>query len=178
MGVACMAQVWREIFYIAMASKTRSKKQKEKTDTGCEKLSKFFKPDTSRKRYCDSSRGVKYEPLSICRPRGYSEPDIPSPKRFSPPSVAFPPSVTPTPSPEPGSSLSQEDRLKMQHKKLEAESKQTARRFGAEQLGLSWFKALQQEFKKPYMQMVRSQCSDPSSPINQVPSLQVDQICE
>lgn len=43
----------------------------------------------------------------------------------------------------------------MEHKKLEAESKLVAKRFGAEQLGPSWFKALRQEFKKPYMQMVR-----------------------
>lgn len=42
----------------------------------------------------------------------------------------------------------------MEQKKLEAESKLTAKKFGAEKLGVSWFKALQEEFRKPYMQKV------------------------
>lgn len=43
----------------------------------------------------------------------------------------------------------------MEQKKLEAEMKLMAKRFAAEQIGLSWFKALRQEFKRPYMQQVR-----------------------
>ena len=42
----------------------------------------------------------------------------------------------------------------MEQKKLEAESKLVSKKFGAEQLGSSWFKALRQEFKKKYMDSV------------------------
>lgn len=63
---------------------------------------------------------------------------IPSPKRMSPESSL--------------SLLSQDQRQLMEHKKVEAEAKLLGKRFGAEQLGLSWVKALSAEFKKPYMQ--------------------------
>ena len=65
---------------------------------------------------------------------------IPSPKRMSPESSLSP--------------LSQEQKQLMEHKKVEAEAKLLGKRFGAEQLGLSWVKALSAEFKKPYMQKV------------------------
>lgn len=41
----------------------------------------------------------------------------------------------------------------MEEKKLEAELKLVAKQFG-DRLGLSWFKALREEFKKPYWHSV------------------------
>jgi hypothetical protein len=92
--------------------------------------------------------------LVLCRPRKSDESDIPSPKRLGNLSVSPHPISTPTPSPEPGISLSQEERQKIEQKRLQAESKLVAKRFGAEQIGLSWFKALSEEFKKSYMTQV------------------------
>lgn len=66
-----------------------------------------------------------------------------------------------TPSPEPMSPLSQEQKLHMEQNKLQAECKLIAKRFGADQLGLSWMEALRNEFKKPYMQQVHSATCKP-----------------
>ena len=43
----------------------------------------------------------------------------------------------------------------MENNKLEAEAKMIAKKFGGERIGLSWMRALQSEFKKPYIQEVR-----------------------
>lgn len=113
-----------------MASK---KKQKSTADgsAGCLKLFKFFKPEATRKRPLEADDEDAAPPSS---------------KRFSPPSAHV------TPSPEPGSPLSQEQRLKMEHSKLEAEAKLFGNKFDdGVSLGLSWFRALRQDFKKPYM---------------------------
>ena len=57
-------------------------------------------------------------------------------------------------SPGPITSPSQEQRELMEKKRLEAEARRLARRFGAEEIGISWVKALLAEFKKPYVQEV------------------------
>ena len=54
----------------------------------------------------------------------------------------------------PDSSLSPEQQTHMEKSKLEAESKLIAKKFAAEELGISWINALLPEFKKPYMQEV------------------------
>ena len=54
----------------------------------------------------------------------------------------------------PDSSLSPEQQTRMEKSKLEAESKLIAKKFAAEELGISWINALLPEFKKPYMQEV------------------------
>lgn len=90
----------------------------------------------------------------FCRSRDQDDDkDTPPLIKRASPSV---PTASPefTPSPEPTSPLSQEQRLQIEDKKLEAESKLVAKRFGAERLGLSWFKALRAEFKKSYIQKV------------------------
>ncbi len=42
----------------------------------------------------------------------------------------------------------------MEKNKLDAESKVIAKKFGADRIGHSWMKALQAEFKKPYIDTV------------------------
>ena len=45
----------------------------------------------------------------------------------------------------------------MESNKLEAEAKIIAKKFGGNSIGLSWMRALRSEFKKPYIQEVRSE---------------------
>ena len=57
-------------------------------------------------------------------------------------------------SPEPLTSLSQEQKDHIEKKKVEAEGRQLAKKFGAKEIGASWVQALLAEFKKPYIQEV------------------------
>ncbi len=63
-----------------------------------------------------------------------------------------------SPSPHPSESshtpLSQEQKDRMESKKLEAESKQIAKKFDAKEIGISWVKELLDEFHKPYIRQV------------------------
>lgn len=75
----------------------------------------------------------------------------------SPPTKLFSDSLSPEPLSslsQEQSSLSQEQRERMEEKKLEAQARRIAKRFGAEEIGVSWVKALFAEFKKPYIQEV------------------------
>lgn len=45
-------------------------------------------------------------------------------------------------------------KLSMERRKLEAMAKRLSKKFGAEEIGASWFEALFEEFKKPYIQEV------------------------
>jgi len=52
-------------------------------------------------------------------------------------------------------SLSEEQKQRMEQKKLEAEARRVAKRFGAREIGVSWVKALVDEFKKTYIEKVQ-----------------------
>lgn len=127
-----------------------------------QKISTFFKPDISRKRY--AKRGfyihVQYRLLCIFRSHPSDDDPLTSPppaKRSTDENRAEGCDESHTsPSPAVAAEVSPEQKERMATKKLEAEAKRVAATVGAEKLGLSWVKALLTEFKKPYIKEVRN----------------------
>ena len=113
-------------------------------------LFSFFKCNVTLERYlkpADLAIHMTHFPFSF---QGTGPDDDESP----PPTKKFAlPSVVPE-APMHTSPLSREERLHVEIMELEVESKLVAKRFGVERLGWSWFIALRDEFKKPYIDTV------------------------
>ena len=54
----------------------------------------------------------------------------------------------------PPEKLSSEQKMQIEERKLKAETRRLSSRFSAKDIGISWVKALLDEFKKPYIQDV------------------------
>jgi uracil-DNA glycosylase len=91
--------------------------------------------------------------MSHTRARVPDEDDSPEPKKTP---WASPPPPSPTQTSSAGGQLSPEQLARMEKKKLEAGARLLAKRLGTSNIGPSWVQALQDEFKKTYMEKLIS----------------------
>ena len=133
-----------------------ARKLKDKDHENSPKISSFFskspKPAGVLKRYGFAALVPEHAPSCLhTRARVPDEDDSPEPKKTP---WASPPPPSPTQTSSAGGQLSPEQLDRMENKKLEAGARLLAKRLGTSNIGPSWVQALQDEFKKTYMEKV------------------------